>query len=161
MALPRDCASTLHDLAVQYLGRPLETSDRSPIEEIVAAERRLQCAIPAALRTYYSIAGRADKLNLSHNKLRRPSDIHLEDEHLVFMDENQAVVSWGFRRADLEHEDPIVWQRNNTPPAEWFPEELTFTAFLAEMFAWYAASGIWTAGDSAGSSRVARQLDAE
>lgn len=52
---------------------------------------------------------------------------------LVFADENQGVVSWGFREADLTEADPTVWQRNNDDE-HWYDEELSLLAFLTELF---------------------------
>ena len=59
------------------------------------------------------------------------------------MDENQSVVSWGFRTTDCAVRTiQSVWQRNNTPPHEWHSEDKPFTRFLASMFDWYIEMGM-------------------
>jgi hypothetical protein len=35
-----------------------------------------------------------------------------------------------------------VWQRNNTPPRAWYPEDKPFTRFLTGMFDWYLEMGM-------------------
>jgi hypothetical protein len=129
-------------LAVQYLGRHLTSDDGLPTEFVNDADRELGVKVPVALRTYYAVAGRLDELNHVHNELLAPSEIGVDAGFLIFMHENQAVVSWGFRVEDLSQDDPMVWQRNNTPPEEWFSEDLRFSAFLESMFAWYAHAGV-------------------
>jgi hypothetical protein len=37
-------------------------------------------------------------------------------KYLVFMEENQEVVSWGIPVTSLHETDSVVWQRNNLPP---------------------------------------------
>ena len=69
------------------------------------------------------------------------------------MDENQDVVSWGVRRDEMDRPNPPTWQRNNTPPTEWFAEEKSFTELLESMFDWYAEMGLLTANE-AGSARA-------
>ena len=79
-------------LAKKYVG-PLAKRDSIPERVLRQAEARLGVRIPEALRVYYRVAGRAADLNQVHNRLRSPEEIVLEDDHLVFMDENQEVVS--------------------------------------------------------------------
>ena len=142
VAMENDYAAEYDALAVTYLGRHLLASDALSAQSAEDAERRLGHGMPMALKTYYSVAGAARHLNLAHHRLLPPPDIVIENEFLVFMHENQSVVSWGFRVQDLSQDDPVVWQRNNTPPREWFSEDLTFTKFLESMFAWYAEAGL-------------------
>ena len=93
--------------------------------------------IPGSLAYYYQRAGRCAALNALHHRLYAPAElVVVEGGYLRFMDENQSVVSWGFRTADCHVDDPTVWQRNNTPPHAWYSEEKPFTWFLASMFDW-------------------------
>jgi hypothetical protein len=98
--------------------------------------------IPASLAYYYQRAGRCAVLNALHHRLHAPAELVVENDYLLFMDENQSVVSWGFRRADCDQDDPTVWQRNNTPPHAWYSEDKPFTRFLASMFDWYVDMGM-------------------
>jgi hypothetical protein len=36
-----------------------------------------------------------------HNNVFSPKDLDFEDGYLMFMDENQSVVSWGIKKKDL------------------------------------------------------------
>lgn len=130
-------------LSERYLGRALVPGDGCSEAEIAKAEMRVGIALPAALRTYYLRCGSVSRFNSSHNLLRSLSELTIEDAHLVFMNENQNVVSWGFRLQDLGLDDPIVWQRNNMPSVEWYSEEMTLPQFLDSMFHWYRETGIW------------------
>ena len=44
---------------------------------------------------------------------------------------------------NVVREDPVAWQRNNTPPVAWYSEEKSFTALLIDMFEWSEQSGVW------------------
>jgi hypothetical protein len=81
-------------LAAKYLDRALVRRDAISERRIAIVERRLGLLLPEALRAYYRVAGRAAALNTAHNQLLYPEDLGVEDNHLMFMDENQSVVSW-------------------------------------------------------------------
>jgi hypothetical protein len=130
-------------LAEKYLGRRLRPGDRLPAAFLDRAERRLRLRLPRSLREYYLQAGRCQELNRIHHELYPTEDLRIDGNYLVFMDENQSVVSWGVRIDRLEEEDPIVWQRNNTPPITWYSERKRFTAFLRSVFNWYAKTGVF------------------
>jgi hypothetical protein len=106
------------------------------------AQRRLGMRIPASLAYYYQRVGRCAALNALHHRLYAPSELLTDGGFVVFMDENQAVIAWGFRATDCHEDDPVVWQRNNTPPQEWYSEDKPFTRSLVSMFAWYIETGI-------------------
>jgi hypothetical protein len=119
--------------AKRYLKIDLTTKDRLSNANICVEEKRLHIKLPKALRIYYSLSGKSKELNNTHNFLRDLKKLEIDGEYLVFMDENQFVVSWGIKIVDLDNEDPPVWQRNNTPPTGWHPENMTFTKFLKSM----------------------------
>lgn len=125
----------------RFLERDFSSEEGIGAAHLAEAEERLGCRLPEALRTYYRLAGGCKTLNDAHNHLYPPERLAVLEGHLLFMDENQSVVSWGFRLEDLSHLDPVVFQRNNTPPAEWFSEEQSFTAFMEELFDWYGLPG--------------------
>ena len=126
-----------------FIGRALQDADAIPEDSLVAAERQLGYRIPTCLRTLYEVAGNCAELVSVHNHLLKPQELTLDGDWLVFMNENQGVVSWGFRAQDLSESNPIVWQRNNTPPVEWYSEDKDFVGFLNAMLEWYSKSGIW------------------
>lgn len=130
-------------LAKRYLGRELRKIDGSTLLAIQRTEKRIGCALPQSIRRYYELCGGNRKLNKSYNLVRTLNEIAIEDGYLMIMDENQSVVSWGIRLADVPEIDPIIWQRNNTPPIAWYSEEKTWPELLASMYAWYIEAGIW------------------
>jgi hypothetical protein len=131
------------ELAQRFCALALRKTDGVPERELERAEARLRIAIPTSLRAYYSCAGRFVPFSSAHHRLRPPDELAIEDGYLVYMDENQEVVSWGIGCTGLDESDPIVWQRNNTPPVEWFSENKTFTTLMLDMFIWYDAIGVW------------------
>jgi hypothetical protein len=60
----------------------------------------------------------------------------IEDDHLLFMEENQAVVHWGIPLSQKRRADPEVWQGVNGDAARWYPEEMTFATFILKNLAW-------------------------
>ncbi|MFZ6779272.1 hypothetical protein ACO0LD_20785 [Undibacterium sp. Ji83W] len=91
--------------------------------------------LPLALIAYYHCAG-TSPINTAYNELLLPGDLYVEQEHLIFMHENQGVVDWGIHLQDLDQDDPIVWQRNNDDGA-WYAEDHHLSSFL--MACWYWA----------------------
>lgn len=120
------------------LGHDLGPRDGTSERRIRAAEEALRIGLPAAMREYYLVAGETDRLNRSHNVLFRLEDLRFEQNFLVFMEENQAVVHWGIAMSDLDHPDPIVWQRVNSDPSEWHSEHITFSTFITKNLEWQA-----------------------
>ena len=51
--------------------------------------------VPAALRQYYQVAGRARDFNCAHECLLAPSDWYIQGRKLVFMEGHQQVVVYG------------------------------------------------------------------
>ncbi|AKU99187.1 hypothetical protein AKJ09_05851 [Labilithrix luteola] len=137
-----DVEARFREMTTRYLRRSWRAEDGLPPAEVASAERRLGRPIPVAVRAFYLNLGGVDVLCRIHNEIRRPDKLDFEDGYLIFMDENQDVVTWGLRCDDLGQADPTAWQRNNTPPTEWFSEEKSFSDLLQSMFDWYEESGI-------------------
>jgi hypothetical protein len=116
-------------------GRPLMRGDAEPVARILKAERRLGLRLPAAMRDFYLVAGRAQE-NLEHNRLAPPQHLEVEGRYLVFMEENQGVVDWGLRVSTIAAADPNVWQRVNDDPPKWYSERMPFSIFILKNLAW-------------------------
>jgi hypothetical protein len=123
------------------LERELTRDDGISSEQIEATEQKLSLRLPYALREYYRVAGNLDELNRCHNRLLRMEELEVEDGYLLFMEENQAVVLWGVKTAQLAKDDPEVWQGINSTPMEWYSEEMTVAEFLSKMFTWELGLG--------------------
>ncbi len=124
------------DILGRVLGRGLLEADGASKDELIRAESRLGCSLPAALYEYVLIAGNADDANRIYNVLFRPDEFVVEGGYLVFMEENQAVVHWGIPVDHLNEPDPEVWQRVNGPEPAWYSEELPFSSFMMKNLAW-------------------------
>jgi hypothetical protein len=90
---------------------------------------RAGLAVPAALFDHYALAGR-HWVNTYHDRLRPVAELGWVGDRLVFLEENQCVVFWGVRGADLGEADPAVWQGVNVEPAEWYPGGERLCRFL-------------------------------
>ncbi|MEU2135245.1 hypothetical protein [Streptomyces sp. NPDC018352] len=131
-------------LPERYLGRLWRASDGLPACEVEAAEARIGSTFPASLRSFYLTAGACEELLNSYHEFVPIEELCAEDGHLVFANENQDVVSWGFRVEDLSRPDPQVWQRVNDGSADppWYGEEKALADFLVEMFDFIQGGGM-------------------
>lgn len=116
------------------------------IEEaaLLATEGRLKVALPAALRTLYRVTGAALHLHHAHNQLTEVDRVDFAGDHLVFYEENQAVVVWGIARGKLQEEDPPVDQGQfDAERNAWtfYPEFRSVSQFAAAQGAWQAVQG--------------------
>lgn len=102
------------------------------LDDADAIVEPLPGTVPAALRAWYRIAGRSD-LNSAHNRILGHRDLRHEDGRVIFVEENQDVVVWGFDPS-TNLDDPPVWQGQVTDQGfEWYPEDLPVCQFLVEM----------------------------
>jgi hypothetical protein len=142
--------SIKYQRAIEALAKPVTPEDGVPAGEIVAGEHRLGIQLPSALREYYLIAGRLDRLNRAHNRLYSPGEWFVDEAKLVFMEENQSVVFWGIPISECSGDDPPVLQGVNVAdrPIEWYPEHGSCSEFLRMMVHWQAVCGgmAFTAG---------------
>jgi hypothetical protein len=123
------------------LGRRLTSRDAMPLSRIRAAEKRLGCLVPKALRDYCSVAGNETDFNTIFNRLLPPDEWFIDHQRLVFMEENQAVVLWGVPAMSRESDDPAVYQGVNDSEIKWFKEHQRCSVFLKVMLHWHGAFG--------------------
>jgi len=129
----------LYRRTFETLGRNLNPEDATPEAEILAAEKRLGRQIPKALADFYRVAGRADDYNAIHDRLLPPTELALESDKLVFLEENQAVVLWGTDAWPKTTEDPPAYQATNAEPLIWEAVNDRCSVFLLVMLHWAAA----------------------
>lgn len=110
LANRQDRWSLFKDFVAEWYA-PLRDGDGYSAEELDAAERRLGVALPVALREWYMLAGRREDITARQNFLVSTEDLAVEKDSglLEFLSENQQVVMWGLRPADLVLADPPVW----------------------------------------------------
>ncbi len=142
-------AKTCQEFVKHYIGRAWSGTDGLAEKDVKKAESRLGVTLPAALRSFYLTVGAVPDLCSIHNTIFHPKDLTLEDGYLMFMDENQSVVSWGIKKKDLTKGDPETWQRNNSSE-DWYSEEKSFLELLVSMFDWYKELGVWKREDGKG-----------
>lgn len=126
----------------RYLGRAWTPRDGLPPSRLAACEQRLGRPLPASLRALYLTLGEVAELLTVHHQLLPLAQLAVDGEHLLFMEENESVVSWGIPLAQLHEPDPIVWQRNNTQPVDWFSEEKGVLELMLSMWDWYVEIGV-------------------
>jgi hypothetical protein len=112
---------------------PLLPVDGLSAEEFATAESRLQIRLPPALHEWYGIAGRRDDIWSRQDKFLRPDRLRIHDEHLIFYVENQGVVRWGIRVADLSSDDPPVFVSSADGSGQWTDENDTTSEFAIQM----------------------------
>jgi hypothetical protein len=79
----------------------------SPAAELDRAAQRLGSALPAGLRTLYLRTGR-HPLHQAHNSLLAAEALRIENDCLIFYNEQQASCTWGIERRALALPDPPV-----------------------------------------------------
>lgn len=123
------------------LGYELRASDGRAESRIAAAERKLGARLPNALREYYLVAGCERRFNLTYNQLLAPSEWSIDNGHLIFLAENQAVVLWGVKASKRPAQDPQVFQGVNGKSIWWYPEHKHCSTFLTVMLHWNGCFG--------------------
>lgn len=120
----------------KYLNREINDSDNISENQVLITEQNLNFKLPKSLRDYYKIVGNCYELNNYHNRVLEIDKIFIEDNFLIFAEENQNVVYWGIKIESLAEINPIIWQIRNEEKPEFYSEEKTFTEFMTEMFEW-------------------------
>lgn len=124
--------------AYAQLGIRLKPAHGVPVEELTVDGQ----LIPLALREYYRVAGREERLNQVHDRLLLPDDWFMDGGRLCFMEENQGAVSWGVKLDGGD--DPMVEQGANAgeKPLDWYSELTPCSTFLLTMLYWHASFGV-------------------
>jgi hypothetical protein len=125
----------------ERLGADISATHAVPENELAHAERRLGVGLPRAVREYYAVLGAEAQLNRGHNRLIPVNDLEVAQDHIAFLEENQAVVFWAFRTSDAATDDPPVYQCPNVEHFESNLEHDRCSNFLSVMLVWQAAMG--------------------
>jgi len=92
--------------------------------------------LPAVLKEYYLSLGKHEAINYAHNRLLKPGEMGFsQDEYLMFFEENQGVVYWGIKKADLDLPNPPVYGNysGDEMNPDWHMECATTEGFLLLM----------------------------
>jgi uncharacterized protein (TIGR02996 family) len=100
---------------IEVWHRPLQPGDGFSEAELQAAEGRLGCRLPAAIREWYALAGRRADVWSLQDDLESLDRLRVEPgtDILVIRRENQNCERWGIRVADLAGDDPPVVEVNS------------------------------------------------
>ena len=122
------------EIAEGALGRKLLPEDADPVPP--------DLTLPAALEGVYATFGSVTRLTTVHNRLRSPGELEPADGMTLFYEENQGVVSWGFRAEDRDQPDPTVFQGQKTGETwEWYSEEVPVSDWMEVMTYWQLVNG--------------------
>jgi len=113
------------------IGREITIKDGFSQKQLDKLLNEANIKIPTSLYQYYHTCGKLE-INKEHHNLYNPNELEFIDNYLVFMEENQRVVIWGFNKEDLNMEDPIVYQGQENENTEWYPEEMEFSKFIID-----------------------------
>ena len=128
-------------IAEPLFGRPLKAEDGYSKAELDSVSARCGYRLPEALLDFYLVVGRFEQVIEAHNRFYAPDGLIRMDGRLVFCEENQAVVYWGYEEEDGGQTDPPVLQGVDDEPIEWHPEADCCSDFLAGMIYWQALFG--------------------
>ena len=124
-------------IAEPLFGRRFTGKDGLPESE----QSDLGYEVPEALRDFFAVVGRFGPIMSAHNRFSIPRDFTDMDEKLVFCEENQVVVLWGYDEDQGWQSDPPVYQGVNNDEVEWYLESARCSDFLAGMIYWQALNG--------------------
>jgi hypothetical protein len=117
----------------ELFGGAPEPTDGLGEEAVEARLTKRGLRIPKALFDYYSLAG-YHWINKKRNRLRPIEELEWHKDWLVFMDDDQGVVSWGIHKWDLNTPDPRVWQGVLGEETHWLQDSSTLSQFLMDMW---------------------------
>lgn len=131
--------------AEKILGRRIETSEGIDVQSIDVAEKKLNVKFPEALKDFYLTVGKISLFTDAFEFFAKPKQIYIKANKLVFLEENQAVLSWGIDLKDLTKNAVPVYHSPNIGDSEseviWYREALPLPQFLELVMYYQAASG--------------------
>lgn len=134
----------IKETAEKILGRKLETSEGLNPDTIISAEKKLNIEFPQVLKDFYLSVGKIKLFTDAFEFFAQPKQIYIKNNKLIFLEENQAMLSWGIDLGELNRNDNIkVYQSPNVGESEdkvvWYAEALMLRDFL-EMIMYYQAA---------------------
>jgi uncharacterized protein (TIGR02996 family) len=136
----------LVDEFIEVWHRPLDPGDGYTEGELREAEQRLGCGLPAALREWYSLAGRRADVWSVQDHLPPPDQLRIDStgNTLIVRSENQGCEHWGIRVADLGRDDPPIWVVGSGVQAS--PTTTAFACLVLLYEARFAPEVVWAVG---------------
>lgn len=129
------------DIAEALFGRLFTPDDGIPEADLDAVPRLTGYELPEVLQDFYAVVGRFDPVLSPHNRFYSPGALRRMDGKLVFCEENQVVVYWGYDDDQGWRTDPTVLQGLNNDEVEWYVEADRMSYFLTGIMYWQALYG--------------------
>lgn len=123
-------------------GRRFTEADGFSEAELDAVPSRTGYELPEALYDFYTLVGRFEPATEAHHRFYPPGHFTRGDGKLVFCEENQVVLYWGYDEDQAWRSDPPVYQGlNNDADLEWYIDDARCSHFLIGMIYWQALNG--------------------
>ena len=114
---------------------PADGYSEEELDDLLDASR-FDDDVPLVLEEFYRALGHCDDFMETTLFFFDPDELEVEDDLLLFLeDENERFV-WGFALTDLDVPDPLMYRRT-VATGETIPEKSTFSEFVLEHFDWY------------------------
>lgn len=137
----------MRDFLAQYrklygrFGYPLGKTHGMATSALDKAASRLGVAIPIALRDYYAVAGNERRFNRSLQTFLHPSKWFVDQQHIVFVEENQTCCWWGVSVKSRGAKDPMISQGvNHDDSIDWHKEHDRCSTFISVLLHYQAVS---------------------
>lgn len=128
------------DTVIKILGRQPEPSEGLSPDAINSAESKLGVKLPPVLREFYQSVGKMPIFTDAFEFFAQPKQIYIKSNKLIFLEENQAMLSWGIDLNEINSDEVKVYHSPNIGEAEknvvWHTETLLLPDFL-EMIMYY------------------------
>jgi hypothetical protein len=151
-------ASVAKEIVSSLLVPPTD-EDGLPDDRIAQGEQRLGFAFPLVLRQFYGLLGRHGAINNAHSHILSPDRLYVENDALVFCEENQRAYYWSIALDNLQNEDPPVLQ-GNADEDRWHHYGDRLSAFLLFAICWQSINVMPVAASAQISNGVLDRLRA-
>jgi len=128
----------------QNLYPPFKPEDGVSIEEVKLAEKSYGFRLPKILREFYLLVGNHQAINNSLNRLLSVDCLEIEDNKLLFYEDNQRSCYWAIDLSDTKENNPPVWVGQSIvgqEELEWYLEAENLLDFLLIMLCWQSVMG--------------------
>jgi hypothetical protein len=126
---------------VKRLFGPVRRPSKNTAKAVDQAEKQLRRSLPRTLRDFGLCFGWNGPLASARETLLPPNKWRIRGGALVFCVENQGVVLWGIRQADLGKKDPPVKVAENREPYKWTPDHDRLSDFFLTLAYWQGIVG--------------------
>lgn len=135
----------IQQTAEKILGRALKTKEGLDITIIENAETNLGIKLPQALKDFYLTVGKIELFTDAYEYFAKPEQIYIKAGKLIFLEENQSILSWAINPADSDKKQVTVYQspniEENEKRVEWYEESLPLDDFLVLIMYYQCACG--------------------